>query len=598
MKRQWRLRNLLLMNMIAFNAFFLLLITLSIWAGVSYILTEQTRLTRLDKLDSNRSNVAGLLRQTEEMAIAISTNRNLLDVLDVPLAQDMFETVKALRDVDYWLNGYAAINSQLSGIYVYSVNKVPTVSSLILPLDQIPWKQELARLDEYDSIWVEAREIRRGLAESTRVLTHVTKVFNRRGDVVGYVEINLRESAIRQLLQSNRDTVVPDQVFLLIDPNRRLMSTIVSGSGVGLPGGADWMQGVGPGNGQHFSLAKIAGESYMYISTPGGNGTWRLVNIIRAEEVFRHVSNLRGMVLLIGLIALVMTVPVATYLSNRIIRPVDSLVQGFETIKKGVFTLRMEHQPIVEFHVLLQSYNLMVRRLQALLEQLEEEHRAKRDAELRMLQSQINPHFLYNTLDMINWMAAVKGASDVSLMAARLARLFRISLGKDGPFIPLSEELEHSLTYAQIQQERFGDRFLYREDVAASYTSYLVPRVILQPFVENAIIHGFDGIDDKQAEVRVRAEDAEGGQFLLIVEDNGSGLPGTAAERPQPSSASGSSGYGIGNVNDRIQLYFGNDYGVKLHNRKEGGVRVEILLPVIRSAAEAARLGAAGLSSK
>jgi two-component system sensor histidine kinase YesM len=265
-----------------------------------------------------------------------------------------------------------------------------------------------------------------------------------------------------------------------------------------------------------------------------------------------------------------------------------------------------------------------------LLEQLQEEHHAKREAEFAALQSQINPHFLYNTLDMINWMAATRGVHEISVLSTKLAKLFRISLSKGRTFIPLREELEHCILYMDLQQARFKDKFTYRIEVPPDLQSYLVPKLILQPFIENAIIHGFGGQDVEKPEITIQASevmDQSRSSLRLLIEDNGKGMqqpvhhvpalaPQAAVSKPD---ADGNSGYGIGNVMQRIQLYFGREYGVKVESRSSGakkeglggqsdrqsdrqterqtemhtdtrtGVRAELTLPVLASQEDVAQ---------
>ena len=328
------------------------------------------------------------------------------------------------------------------------------------------------------------------------------------------------------------------------------------------------------------AILDIDGEKYLRIAAAQSPAGWRLVDFIPVEDVYRNVNQLRNFILLIAGIVMLLTVPAATFLSRKITMPILRLTAGFKKVETGNFNMRMEPNLIMEFSYLSQSYNSMVEQLHMLMHRLEEEHRLKREVELRLLQSQINPHFLYNTLDMINWMAAVKGVHEVSRMASRLAKLFRISLSKKGPFVMLDEELDHALVYVQIQQARFYDQFEFIDDIPESFKGYCVPRIILQPFIENAIAHGFTKAMKDKAKVIVSAKQAQDDRFMLIVEDNGQGLRKNWQEHVEQA---GQNGHGIANVDQRIKLYFGPEYGVRLMPREPHGVRVEILLPVMTS---------------
>ena len=209
------------------------------------------------------------------------------------------------------------------------------------------------------------------------------------------------------------------------------------------------------------------------------------------------------------------------------------------------------------------------------------EHEHKRKREFDTLQSQINPHFLYNTLDIIVWMIENEQKQEAVEVVTALARFFRISLSRGKSIITVRDELEHARNYLMIQKMRFKNKFTYVIDAGEDVMELASLKLMLQPLVENAIYHGMEFMDgDGRIEVTVRRE---GDDLRFEVRDNGLGMTKEQADsllgdEPYVSSRRGS-GIGVKNVNERIRLYFGGDYGLFIRSEPDEGTQVEIRLP-------------------
>ena len=234
----------------------------------------------------------------------------------------------------------------------------------------------------------------------------------------------------------------------------------------------------------------------------------------------------------------------------------------------------------------------MVSTMRHLMDDIIRQESQKRRSELEVLQSQINPHFLYNTLDSVVWMTENGRTEDAVVMLTALARFFRISLSRGNSIIPLSDELEHARHYLTIQKMRYKNKFsagiTAEEGVEGLYTL----KLIIQPILENAIYHGM-AYADGDGEILIRAFREEQ-DVLIEVSDNGPGMPEELVQRllspAGPAAVSGSKGSGIGfrNVHQRVQLAFGRAYGLTILSEPDSGTTVRIRLPALdRAAAEA-----------
>jgi len=549
MPGRWHLRPFIAVSLLGLVIAFVLITLLSFYAVFRLLIMREVERTNVEAVVNDMLRIEERFQEVEETALTVATNRRLVDRLDDPPA-DVYDRIVASRELADWLSGIVYVKSYLTSIQIYTDSPLAKAGSRILPMSDVPWEGELVRFREVDAFWISARSDPWASGGPAQVLTFVIKIWNSRNVPIGYVEMNLNERALWESIggRVDRERGV-GRMYVLLDREGRIVSRSPEFDESRLAG-TNWLERAALTR-EGAEVIGGARSKELMVVVRDSTGSRKLVSFVPVGEAFRNMERLRNLVLAVGAVVLMSTLPTAAFISDRVIQPIVRLLEGFKRVETGNFRWRLGPFSIVEFDQLAQSYNAMAEQLQGLLEQLEEEHRKKRDAELRLLQSQIHPHFLYNTLDMINWTAAAKGAVEASEMAAKLARLLRISLGKPEQWIPLDEELEHVSLYAQIQRVRFGDRFEFVDRVTDEFRDLYVPRVILQPLVENAIKHGFDADAGERAQVVVSAVALDEKRFCLMVEDNGKGFaPGSPVRFEQAG------GRGIANVHDRIRLYF------------------------------------------
>ena len=559
-------------------------------------------------LNEAGEQLSGRFREIEETALAIYTHPVLIEALS-PGSQDPFERIRNRQEANSVINRFLYSKAFISSIVVYSARYDDLAygeQDRIVPI-RLMKDDEKARLSAADSIWIGSHPDPYVLYDPKPVITHLSKVYMHNGSVGGYLEINVMEKSISGIFQN-------DDRFgtrFIVDSGGRFISENPASDNEGSSDLQEkiaktaWFDRVQQIQSEGYEKVELDGKPYLMLYSAPNHAQWRLFELIPSEQLYARVGTIRNWVFVIGLLGVLLSVPIAYDLSRRMTQPIQQLLRGFGRIQLGNFeTVLKETNRIEEFRQLSIGFNRMNRQLRDLLERLEEEHRQKREAEFAALQSQINPHFLYNTLDMINWMAATKGVPEISELSTKLARLFRISLSKGRPFIRLSDELEHCMLYMDIQQARYRNKFVYRIEVDPALKPLYVPKLILQPFVENSLIHGFADANIARPEIVVRAETRNSSTLRIIVEDNGTGFSAKnangatearkdAANEGAPG-ADGNSGYGIVNVDRRIRLYFGDDYGVNVTDRDSGGVKVIIELPVVRTAQELERYAKTG----
>ena len=288
---------------------------------------------------------------------------------------------------------------------------------------------------------------------------------------------------------------------------------------------------------------------------------------------------------LIGVLIIVVAVS-AVMIVSGIIQPISQLNQATEKIAQGDFNARAQADSEDEVAELAVSFNKMAGSMQSLINKVKEDERKMRKADLRLLQEQIQPHFLYNTLDTIVWLIESNEPDEAVTMVVTLSDFFREILSKGKEFISIKEEEKHISSYLQIQEMRYRDILEYDIQLDQVIYKYQILKLTLQPVVENALYHG---IKYKRAKgcIHIYGE-KEGDIIRLTVRDDGVGMDEEELEQlrqqiEKPCQET-EKGFGLANVNERIHMYFGPEYGMKIQSQKGKGTTVEIVIPAILEA--------------
>ena len=253
-------------------------------------------------------------------------------------------------------------------------------------------------------------------------------------------------------------------------------------------------------------------------------------------------------------------------------------------IAEGNFAVRTNAKTSDEIAVLSQGFNEMAGNMQLLVDQVRDDEQKMRKADLRLLQEQINPHFLYNTLESITWMVEANKNKEAVFMISELAKLLRISLSKGRTIIKISDEIQHSRSYMNIQMARYKERFKIRFEIDDEINDYCIVKLVIQPLLENAIYYGVGNMDiDDDGEIIVRGKKIDN-EIFITVEDNGMGMREEEVEnilKDNNKTPKHGSGVGVINVHSRIKLMFGNEYGLSVESEADEGTKVTIHIPAI-----------------
>ncbi|MGI5977662.1 MAG: histidine kinase [Candidatus Limivicinus sp.] len=421
----------------------------------------------------------------------------------------------------------------------------------------------LARAGESDELIYRAGERGTGGMRAARA------VFSRDGSALGYIVVNMSEEQLSRLFRKELalssalmiadrfwNTIYVSQSSTGADILYRLRSQLMEGEALGDPGGEC-----------SYFVRRLSGSGFFLILQQPRAFTQQ------ALRTFYQVS------IAAGILSLVLSSIYALYWSKHLAEPIHRLDEAMGRVKSGDFSAHLDMEREDELGRLAESFNRMTREYRANLERSVDRQKKLNSAQVRLMQAQLNPHFLYNTLDSIKWLGVTNNVPQISSMATDLAGILRDSISGE-EFVTLEHELEIIERYLEIQYIRFEDRFVCETDVEERFQHCIIPKLSLQPLVENAIIHGV--ADQEEGYIKITAEERDG-DLLLCVADNGCGIPEDVLEALRdPAKKIPGRHLGLSNVDQIAKLHYGPGYGVYAHSAPGEGSRVFLKIPMIK----------------
>ena len=369
----------------------------------------------------------------------------------------------------------------------------------------------------------------------------------------------------------NRSTITQNGTILLLDGDRVLTTSSATQLETTLP----------PSSAEGWYKAELPQGRYRIQTVELENCGWTLAAALPEKDIFRTSRQLRLEMLAVVVILVLAAYLLAYRLSQSIVRRLYRLNDTMHAVEQGDVSARVEPQGRDEIGQLMGSFSNMMTRIDTLMDEKLEQGQQIKALELKALQAQINPHFLYNSLDLINCTAIAHNVPQISHMVNALARFYRLSLSRGREVIPLADELKHAKLYVEIQNLRFENRVQVDWDVEEGTEQCPIIKIVLQPIIENAIIHGIFEKPDKTGRLRIAVRRQQE-DLVITVEDDGVGMDEQtrlANFSADASSANTRGGYGVRNINERLHLAYGPGYGLCCESEPGRGTRVTIRVP-------------------
>nr|WP_243284253.1 sensor histidine kinase [Enterocloster bolteae] len=413
-----------------------------------------------------------------------------------------------------------------------------------------------------------------GITGPEKVLTMVepiTDFYNQ--EVIAVLIMDLNPDTFLDILHTENASF-PHQMTFMLDQNQRL----IAGDEKTVSQVIDAVCAMENRGGESKEL--MVGQERMALSVIENEATgWKIYTMVPYSDISAQVQSLNHSILLSIILCNLLILVCLLVVSLAITAPVKKLIEAMREVQQGNFDYRIDNKRSDEMGLLMETFNYMVFKIDMLIKEVYQEKLAQKNAELEALQSQINPHFLYNTLDTINWMLLEKKEYEISGIVVSLGEMMKYAISRSSRTVALREEIRHVSNYLLIQKERMEDKLEYEIDIPHQYESVQVPRLILQPLVENAIIHGIE--TGGKVSIRVYEREEDGGCWLEV-SDNGAGMDEEQLKRLRDGTTEMRMDHrsiGVENVNKRIRLYYGEEFGLMIESRLGEGTVIRFCIP-------------------
>ncbi|MEK4348144.1 cache domain-containing sensor histidine kinase [Paenibacillus sp. FSL P4-0184] len=336
---------------------------------------------------------------------------------------------------------------------------------------------------------------------------------------------------------------------------------------------------------QNYYIDNYQGEKSLITFLPSHNKDWYLAAITPMNLISSESISIRNIAIILSTVSLLSAILFDRYFVRRLVYSINSAVNGMKRVKQGIFTpITTRYRADDESDFLIDGFNRMSTQINELIVQVQTEQGRKKEAEMKALMAQINPHFIYNSLESINSMAVLQGNKDISKMVISLGKLLRISISQNQELIRLQMEFEHVRHYLDIQKFRFEDKFSYIINLPEGLRTFMTQKLIVQPIVENALYHAIEPMEDPGI-IEITAYEM-GTDMIIIVKDNGPGFDLAKMMNLWDNEGGGQkkysdSGVGLKNVHERLNIRFGSPYGLLVCSSPGFGSTIRIRIPKI-----------------
>ncbi len=411
------------------------------------------------------------------------------------------------------------------------------------------------------------------------VFSAVRIIYNvdRLSEKLGVIRVDIREDKIESALANA--ALTPNTAVYLMDSDNLILSSNIESTARTWRIGANELPSL---SAKSWNTVRINNQkvllNYSLIKSTG----WYIVSAIPEIDILATGNKLKNELLVFMSILVGISYLLAFFISNSSVKRLSLLTREMRKVEKGNLDVNLRKVGTDEIGELMENFNHMVRRTSILIEEKYKMGQEIKSAELKALQAQINPHFLYNSLDLINCTAIKHNIPDIITMVNALAKFYKLSLGKGKDVVSIRDEITHVQLYVQIQNLRFENRIKLALDIDEALYEHGILKILLQPIVENSILHGIFEKDTKSGTICITGRMA-GGVVTLVVKDDGVGIAGEKLEGILENSIGKEThGYGIKNINQRVKIYYGEEYGLKYSSTPGLGTEVEIRIPAVK----------------
>ncbi len=529
------------------------------------------------------SEIEDMLYDSYNVSTIISEEPYIQENLRKPLSDDLPTRFSADLAIDSRLNYIATYNRNLFGIYLVAKNGGKYKSNYTTVRDEdlreTEWYERIMETD--DAVWFGTHY--ESFATETSGKSMISLGFpikdKATGNNVGAVIVDIEESMLTAMI--NRE-IGTEGIIYILDQDNNVISH---------PDRSLISEHLDFEKGSQFETNEFGVNSYttvgddksiiVYKTLP--LNSWKVVASLPISGLTEDIDLIRDLMFLsLGFIT-VLALVAAINISNSVVNPIGKMMRLMKKVEQGNMDVSMTIERNDEIGDLSNSFNRMINKVDGLMDTIYSEQKELRKAELKALQSQINPHFLYNTLATVIWMAREKEYEEIIKIVTAITKYYRIGISRGRDIISIEDEVEHISNYLIILNQRYSDKFDYDVDIKEELYKYKTLKLILQPIVENAIYHGVKN-KREMGHISIGSEELED-TILFSVRDTGVGMNEEQLNKLvlaiNDLSGEHPESYGLRNVNERIKIFFGQEYGLEIESEEGSGTVVRVRIPKI-----------------
>lgn len=526
---------------------------------VNQLLVEREIKNLQSSLNQAMSVVDNQLTIYENMSDYLAFNQAIMQTVMFPYEDNYYEMYNQFTTVfDPMVTSLKYLHSDIKQVTVYAQKDIERHDTTLAPITDIegePWFQEVSASNKI--LWV--------IDKKEKKIFCVRKMPELQGELgVIYIEVDYDKlfEPLTQMLDENYGVYVQEQEEIVFSFNTFDESY----------GGIDLSE-------RNITSLKTSGDSeFIFVDCDlGGEAGFRAGMYRPASQIKATIRPMTMAIVFICAISIICATLLLTKLTGIIVKNIEKLTRNMKEVKRGNLEVTITSDSGDEIGELVQGFEEMVERIKTLIEEVYEGKLSLKEYEMKALQAQINPHFLYNSLSLINWKAIEANEKDISKITLALSKFYRTALNKGKSVMPLEDEISNVKSYLDVQLMMHDYEFDVEISMDECMYYYDTPNLILQPLIENAIDHGIDLKTEGRGKIVIRGW-SEGETMYLSVEDNGVGMEEEVA---QSILTRKSKGYGVRNVNERIKLTYGPDYGLTIKSKEGEGTKITIKMPIV-----------------
>lgn len=555
------------------------LVIISVAVYLLFFRTQETNETKfaIQTSDNTKLTMEFVLNLINNTGISLGANKELLDELrkyNNPLSNDYSI---GQNKISTMLQNIISVQEYIKGIHIVNAEGSFYTSNFGVKENEIKeiYKTYMGNNNKSKEYFTSVHYITYYLSYKSPVISYVRPIFNLdTGKMLGVIIIDIDYELLKEIFTIS--SIQYDEKVLIVGtqgetiftyPYNVILDDVIQLNPILLQTDKNELH------------KKVFGKDSIIVSSTIDYTNWKIIRVLSSQKVHQNTSALKNIALYLFVAFIFISLLSSFILSSTLTSPIKELNRKFKLIEKGDLTVSIKVKGKDEIGELNHSFNNMVQKLKMLISSLLEEQKKKSDMEFQILQAQINPHFLYNTLDSIKWLAVIQNVDTISDMTTALINLLKYNISKNVITVSLSEELESIVNYIKIQKYRFGDIFNIEYNIEEVTKEIQILRFVLQPIVENAIIHGFECVEN-QGIITINSR-VDGTDLVIEVIDNGVGMDGDTLNIITNSEnfRKKFNGIGVQNVQDRIKVYFGEKYGLSFESKLGEGTKVTLTLP-------------------